>query len=478
MVVKDEFLTPDAEDAPPAYDVVAGSRPNEPRDEKHQPQSSSSSSAAGGPSRFAVPPKVKSKPSTSWLSAFPFTTSRTTKHVRQTTLSLVRDLVVDSHAHTSEPPPATAILASCADACASNKLDLSSVLQEPSIEGHTPMYWAIVNGRERELLAALLLHTPSLTPACVADIRLACLAVSNQALFQALRLRAGPFHGLIPWTTFGSHSGADSLILGPLAPDQINIEEVEGESAFVATFSIKLWHKRMRIGGRAGVEFIARGRIWSLMFFATPPTPHLATSQTTGPWQVALSLLEHSPATPVDSRLVIEPFRKPSSKPSTPTSPNPPSSDRKTPPSESDSPAPTSRPSSGLSLQMPTLSVPGSLGGGKGKQKSKALKPVEVRMNTSGDYRLAYRSSSILGTALDTTASALLSGTAGSWRAPAMDYWYDEGACMNAVIQPFAIGESGGLMYEDSPYLAADGTLHARLEARLSKSTDSDCVIC
>ncbi|KAG0701144.1 hypothetical protein DFH29DRAFT_578028 [Suillus ampliporus] len=107
--------------------------------------------------------KKKSGPS-SWLSLLPFSSSRTTKQVRQSVLTLIHDLVV--------PPPASSInlstnalqstladpheiLASCARSCSARNLSLSTLLQEPAIAGHTPIYWAIVNYRP-SLLDALL----------------------------------------------------------------------------------------------------------------------------------------------------------------------------------------------------------------------------------------------------------------------------------------------------------------------------------
>jgi hypothetical protein len=84
----------------------------------------------------------------------------------------------------------------------------------------------------------------------------------------------------------------------------------------------------MRVAGVVGIEFIARGerycfimslhpalhhsllytgRIWSLIFFSSP-SPTISSSAHgagSGPWQVALSLMEHSPPTFVDGRFVI-----------------------------------------------------------------------------------------------------------------------------------------------------------------------------
>lgn len=121
---------------------------------------------------------------------------------------------------------------------------------------------------------------------------------------------------------------SDTLILGSTSADDIDVREVDGEAAFSASIKIRLWQKRMRVAGVVNVEFIARGerslilfssslilagRIWSLTFFSLPSPSSFSSSLTTrgagiGPWRVALSLMEHSPPTFVDGRLVIDVF--------------------------------------------------------------------------------------------------------------------------------------------------------------------------
>ncbi|KAI5987612.1 hypothetical protein EDD15DRAFT_1471754 [Pisolithus albus] len=61
-----------------------------------------------------------------------------------------------------------------------------------------------------------------------------------------------------------------------------------------------------------------------------------------------------------------------------------------------------------------------------------------------------------------------------------VETWSDSGASYtSAVIAPLAEGTGSQLLYEKSPYLFADGTLRARLEARLTKSElTRDCIIC
>ncbi|KAG2354042.1 hypothetical protein BDR07DRAFT_1431064, partial [Suillus spraguei] len=177
---------------------------------------------------------------------------------------------------------AAPILASCASAL--SPLSFSALLQKPTLEGHTPIYWAILN-RHTHILPDMLKY---------ADIRLACLASGDQLLFGKLRRGESPFI-----TTLRT----DALVLGSTSADDIDVREVDGEAAFSASIKIRLWQKRMRVAGLVGVEFIARGRIWSLTFFSPPSTSPSSLST-----RVALSLMEHSPPTFVDARLVIDVF--------------------------------------------------------------------------------------------------------------------------------------------------------------------------
>lgn len=130
----------------------------------------------------------------SWLSLLPFASSISAKRVRQSVLSVISDLAVPtSRVISKEQKNAHEILASLAETCTEHKLSLSTILQETSVADHTPMYWAVVNYRE-ELLVTLLVYSRPLSIQAISDIRRACLASSNQALFHALRVCRPPFH--------------------------------------------------------------------------------------------------------------------------------------------------------------------------------------------------------------------------------------------------------------------------------------------
>lgn len=190
-----ENMTSHISDAPPSYEsiTVAGGRQIDNVDAKSprpsfSPGSRSSSSfpSAGDPRASTSCPasRVSQSNPSSWLSTLSFTASRTSKQVRQTVLALIRDLVVNV-----ESPD---LLNSCADACRTYGLDLSALLQEPFIEHHSAIYWGILNRRDT-VLASLLAHAAPFSQSTISEIRLACLASSNQSLFQSLRCQREPF---------------------------------------------------------------------------------------------------------------------------------------------------------------------------------------------------------------------------------------------------------------------------------------------
>jgi hypothetical protein len=157
-----------------------------------------------------------------------------------------------------ESPDSLSILQSCAEACRTRDLSLESILQEKSIEGHTPLYWAIIkrpeNAPVNEALALIdvLLSFP-LTEDTRAEARQACLLTSDNDLFQHLRASPG----------FSPTSGADDILnLGKKGPDIVKVtnESKNAESgAFSAEFDINNFQRRIRVAKSIRVEFIARG---------------------------------------------------------------------------------------------------------------------------------------------------------------------------------------------------------------------------
>ncbi|KAG7442798.1 uncharacterized protein BT62DRAFT_358214 [Guyanagaster necrorhizus] len=79
--------------------------------------------------------------------------------VKITIVALIHDLVRPNSI--TSAPPCREILESCYEACNSRSLCLSSIIQDHNIEGHTPIYCAIINGPcyvegENQVLAAPL----------------------------------------------------------------------------------------------------------------------------------------------------------------------------------------------------------------------------------------------------------------------------------------------------------------------------------
>lgn len=151
--------------------------------------------------------KPRKRPSSSWLSLLPFTSARSAKQVRQSVLTIIRDLVVPPcQPNAGAPQDSHEVLSSCANTCAERRISLPEILQERFVVDHTPIYWAIVNYRQ-ELLVALLTFAGQLGLAAVSDVRRACLVSSNQSLFHALRVKRPPFQGVHGLRVPSLHAG-------------------------------------------------------------------------------------------------------------------------------------------------------------------------------------------------------------------------------------------------------------------------------
>ncbi|KAI0653341.1 hypothetical protein C8Q70DRAFT_641850 [Cubamyces menziesii] len=446
------------EDAPPSYDASVVSPPPLHRDEKAGPSNTSSThSSTQNNSSSPISPKSPStapshKPggkrpsSTSWFNFGP--SARATKEVRATIKGLLRDLVKQTDAQ-----GALGVLESCADACRTYDLSLSTLLQERSIEGHTPLYWSIINRpsaessdassptptptqesieRDRDVVMALLSHAAPLTDATVDEIRLACLHASDHGLFQ--RLRRSP--------AFAPLSGSDEIILGGTVPvDDVEVEDVPGDEAgFVVNFRIPMFQKRMRISQEITLEFIAKGRLWLLRFLVAKQSDSRLGYQhmRAGSWVVALSLLPHSPPTWIDSRLVIE---------------DPRSRTAQSPISTSASAFP-SLPSSQSSSGPPT-------------SLSEAVEGMVQQVARESEGPLAWRDKPKPKIELRIKRSEQLTAPTSPWSTchPVIAVSLEEDVRANS------------LQFKGCPYIESDGSLLARLEARLVQP-GSDCIIC
>ncbi|SJL10017.1 uncharacterized protein ARMOST_13399 [Armillaria ostoyae] len=139
-----------------------------------------------------------------------------------------------------------------------------------------------------ELLSALLRYSVPRAPSTISELRLACLVTSNQNLFRQLRRELKPL------------SGTDEMLLGTAGSDDV-VCVVDTNAAEI---KISQFQKRMRVGKEVEVEFIAQARMWRLSFFVSSQDRHRSPRR--GSWCVGLSLMESSPPTWVDSRLIIQ----------------------------------------------------------------------------------------------------------------------------------------------------------------------------
>lgn len=475
--------------------------------------------------------KNRQRHSSSWLSFLPFTSARSAKQVRQSILTIIHDLAVPpSHSNLGSPPDAYEILASCSNTCAEHRLSLSEVVQDLSIADHTPMYWAIVNYREA-LLIALLSFAEKLGSVAVSDIRRACLVSSNQALFHALRTKRPPFHGTHGLRVPSLHAVTESLLLGSRPTDEVRVQESSQDGAFTVGFDIILWQRRMRAVGRVSVEFIVSGRMWRITFFSTdaPSLNGTRGKLDRDTWHVMVTLLESSPPTYFDARLIIDvpppppPLRLPlSSRQGTratlPHQPIWPRLDKnwqsprathdynydgmaqrrlssyqgifipqekhchhdKNPtlalshfptPTSSLLPSPVHLRGTNLQAQTPSAVIaptPTPPASSPSSPTRSSFPPISIRLQSQGHKLARYGRP-----AFDSPDTYDALNTK-------VETWSDNCASYtSAVIAPLAEGTGSQLLYEKSPYLFADGTLRARLEARLTKSElTRDCIIC
>ncbi|KAF7309859.1 hypothetical protein MIND_00358000 [Mycena indigotica] len=295
MILPDDKLDGIPLDAPPAYEAsTSSSAPSDTKRPSPVVTTTSNSNSSAYPPLKSAPPS-----SASW---FGFA-SPASRQVRSTVLGLVRDLVKQADEGEASAVVTSSILKSCSDACSANGLSIGALLQEPSVEGHTPLYWAIIkrppenpsSSPTTDLLTTLLSLSTPLTPATIAEIRLACLLTSDQALFQ--RLRSSP--------DFSPLSPTDQLILdASIPPDAITVENVpHDEFAFAVDVAIVRFQTRMRVGKHIELDFIARGRMWRLAFHVSER--RRAGQPPPGTWFISLGLLEGSPPTWIDSRLLV-----------------------------------------------------------------------------------------------------------------------------------------------------------------------------
>jgi hypothetical protein len=241
-------------DVPPSYDTQESSSDFN-QDDKTRDPVVPESFAQSSSNRNTSPAMTPHSDSFRW---FHFGKSKTTQQTVHSTISnLLRDVVKQKFPTTSS---VSDVLESLSETCHSYGISFSSLLQQKSIENHTPMFWAIILRRPSQqsspddLVTTLLSYSAPLTLSTIAEMRHACLLTSDHALFQRFKLSP----------SFSPLSGTDEMILGTsISPDTIEVEEVveSGTGDFLAKFKILDFQKRMRVSNQIKLEFIARGKI-------------------------------------------------------------------------------------------------------------------------------------------------------------------------------------------------------------------------
>ncbi|KAJ7597394.1 hypothetical protein C8J56DRAFT_1041590 [Mycena floridula] len=280
---------------------IAGSAPVSPQDllspnpVSPSPYRSTSSRNLREVSRSSTP-AGKGKSTSSWFKSKD-SANDTQEEIKAVIFGLVKDLCRVDY---SSPPTPRSVLDGCREASSSYGMTFSELMQSKQYEGHTPLYWAILNRpagsqpADDEIINEFLHFSAPLTPSTISDIRLACLQRADEPLFQ--RLRHSP--------DFTARSGTDDMLLGTtVRPDQITVKtSPDDEVSFMTQLEIHHFQKRMRVSKEVSVEFIARSRLWSLNFATLPDKNKLHTPR----WSVSLALLEESPPTFVQCNLIIE----------------------------------------------------------------------------------------------------------------------------------------------------------------------------
>jgi hypothetical protein len=281
MILDKQPLPDDAVpfEAPPSYETLGGSSSSARNGDYPPEKVAKIEQTQAGPSSHPYPPTSPVSPTPALISPnlsssrsekgkarpgnwkFKFTESpeaRKEREIRKTILDLLRDVIQQ---HLCNPQAAVGILQSCAHACTTHSVSFSTLLQEKSIENRTPLYWTIVKRLPDEhqeiedhqgpdLLSALLSYASPLTQATITELRLACLATSDQTLFH--RLRQSP--------EFAPVSGVNQMLLGvTMSPDDIAVEDLPGDvGGFAVDFVIPHFNKRMTVAREIHLEFIAR----------------------------------------------------------------------------------------------------------------------------------------------------------------------------------------------------------------------------
>ncbi|KZT01914.1 uncharacterized protein LAESUDRAFT_449331 [Laetiporus sulphureus 93-53] len=292
-------------DKPPAYDTLSDRGSLD--EEKCTPHKTIPASLR----KFVYPPSNRR---TSIFSFFPRRSSLQNAELKMAVIDILKDLAkrreIDDNAWS--------VLDHCADACRMNAGSFRSILQERILGDHTFIYWAVLKqsrteevqgssnsekSAECDLVVRLLELAAPLTDQIRAEFGLACLQTADQVHFEYVR--GSP--------VLSPLSGTEEILLGSAAPpDQLDVEDdLADEHRFVVCFRVPMFAKRMWVVRRIELQFIARGRLWALIFWnpteAECKSPSSRWTFIPDQWQATVLLVHPSPPTALDSRLTVLP---------------------------------------------------------------------------------------------------------------------------------------------------------------------------
>ncbi|KAF9015819.1 hypothetical protein BDZ89DRAFT_1166589 [Hymenopellis radicata] len=146
------------------------------------------------------------------------------------------------------------IVSHCARACVAHSIDFGAIIQRHSMEKHSPLYWAVVNGRDDSLVLALLRHACPVSDAAQSDLRWGCLVAGSTVLFDAI---SHELHAQMNYS--------DRMLLTNAPPDVAKVHtHADPTEGFDVFLELHCFYKRMVAGRKVLADFITHGRVWRL----------------------------------------------------------------------------------------------------------------------------------------------------------------------------------------------------------------------
>ncbi|KAG1885396.1 hypothetical protein F4604DRAFT_1725958 [Suillus subluteus] len=207
------------------------------------------------------------------------------KQKRAAVLSRIRDIVL---APNFNPSSVTSNLNACAAALPA--AELANILTQLNIEGHTALYWAIMNNRPQAFWAFdKFISAGPYSSVCTSDLRIAFMITSNHAMFAQL--------SSANWAI--ENRRLRSCLGCP--PDKIRVHTCdEPTNQFNVVMRIRMFQKRLRAVTENNLqyEFVAGGHMWWFRFALLKPS--------NGLWSAEIGLCQDSYPARLDAVLLIE----------------------------------------------------------------------------------------------------------------------------------------------------------------------------